>query len=139
MIFLQDIRKHPNFATVNIKTFIMKKIIALLLMLITLSPSQASEINVKRKETMQQGRPRIPSMTRVVADYENGVVTLKITDYTGNVQVYVSDSQGNVIGYTLATVSGKGTVTFGIDTVTSGCYLLNIVLDNATYYGQFYV
>lgn len=106
-------------------------------MLITLSPSQASEINVKRKETMQQGRPRIPSMTRVVADYENGVVTLKISDYSGNVQVYVNDSQGNIVGYTLATVSGNGTVTLSIDPVIGRSCFLNIVLDNTTYYGQF--
>lgn len=62
----------------NFKTFIMKQIIILLLMLLTLSPCQASEINIKRKETTHQNGPRMPFMTRIFADYEKGAVTLMV-------------------------------------------------------------
>lgn len=117
----------------------MKKVVALLLALLIFSPCMATEINVKRKTTIQSGGMRMPSITRVMADYQNGVVTLNVIGYTGTVQVYVSDPQGNVVGYTQTAVSGNGTVTLHIDPVTSGYYFLNIVLDNATYYGQFYV
>lgn len=99
----------------------------------------ATNVDLKRDAKFPKSGVRMPSLTRVSADYEDGVVTLKITGYTGNVQVYVSDSQGNVIGYTLAMVSSNGTVTLSIDAVMGENYFLNIVLDNATYYGQFNV
>lgn len=100
---------------------------------------QATNVDLKREAKFPKRGARMPTTTRVVADYENEVVTLKITSYTGTVQVYVSDSQGNFVGYTLAMVSSNGTVTLSIDAVMGGNYFLNIVLDNATYYGQFHV
>lgn len=116
----------------------MKKLITLLLMFVTLMPCTATSIDIRKEGTTHHGGMRMPSITRVAADYENGVVTLKITGYTGTVQVYVSDSQGNVIGYTLATVPGNGTITLSIDAVMGENYFLKIGLDNTNYYGKFH-
>lgn len=115
----------------------MKKLIALLLMFVTLIPCTATGIDIRKEGTTHHGGARMPAMTKVDADYEGGIVTLNVTGYTGNVQVYVNDSQGNIVGYTLATVSGNGTVTLSIDPVIGRSCFLNIALDNATYYGQF--
>lgn len=114
----------------------MKQIISLLLMLLILSPSQASTINVKRAGTMHQGGARIPSATQVVADYDNGVITVDISRYTGNVQVYVYDADGIVVGYTVSTISGSGTVTLDTSNLPQGDYTLCIILDNDTYSGD---
>lgn len=60
----------------------MKKIIVFLLMLLVLSPCQANSINVKREATTSKGSMRTPSITRVSADYENGLITVDVKGYT---------------------------------------------------------
>ncbi|GJG66869.1 hypothetical protein PRLR6025_03380 [Prevotella lacticifex] len=115
----------------------MKQIISLLLMLLILSPSQASTINVKRAGTMHQGGARIPSATQVVADYDNGVITIDVSRYTGTIQLYVYDANNTVVDCAVATISGSGTVTMNICDMPQGTYRLCIVLDNATYSGDF--
>ncbi|UKK79261.1 MULTISPECIES: DUF3244 domain-containing protein [Segatella] len=79
----------------------------------------------------------MPSITRVSADYENGLITVDVKGYTGGVQVFVSDPQGNVVGYTISSVTNNGIVTLNLGSLSEGDYTLNIVLDSATYYGQF--
>ncbi|SEQ53370.1 protein of unknown function [Segatella baroniae B14] len=115
----------------------MKKIILFLLMLLVISPCQATGINVKREATTSKGSMRMPSITRVSADYENGLITVDVKGYTGGVQVFVSDPQGNVVGYTISSVTNNGIVTLNLGSLSEGDYTLNIVLDSATYYGQF--
>jgi len=73
----------------------MKKIFLFLLMSLVISPSQASGINVKREATTPKGGMRMPSITRVSADYDDGHITVDVKGYTGGVQVIVSDSQDN--------------------------------------------
>ena len=116
----------------------MKKFLVLLLMFVTLIPCTVTGIDIRKEGTTHHGGARMPSMTKVTADYDNGIITLNVTGYTGNIQVYVSDSQGNIVGYTLATASGNGTITLSINPIIGRIYFLNIVLDNATYYGQFF-
>lgn len=52
----------------------MKKIILFLLMLLVISPCQATGINVKREATTSKGGMRMPSITCVSADYEKGFI-----------------------------------------------------------------
>lgn len=106
-------------------------------MLLVISPCQATGINVKREATTSKGGMRMPSITRVSADYEIGLITVDVKGYTGGVQVFVSDSQGYVVGYTISSVANNGIVTLNLGALSEGGYTLNIVLDNATYYGQF--
>ena len=51
-------------------------------MLLVLSPCQANSINVKREATTSKGSMRTPSITRVFADYENGLITVYVKGYT---------------------------------------------------------
>lgn len=109
-----------------------------MLVLLTIPPCFATEIKIKRKNTLQSGGMRIPSITRISADYESGVITLQVTGYTGYVQVYVSDKDGNIVGYTQDTASDKCIVTLSIEPVAGDAYSLDLVLDNSTYHGIFY-
>lgn len=117
----------------------MKKIILFLLMLLVISPCQATGINVKREATTSKGSMRMPSATQVAADYEDRVVTVGISRYTGNVQVYVYDANVIVVGYTVSSISGSGTVTLDTSNLPQGDYTLCIILDNATYSGEFLI
>ena len=115
----------------------MQKVFLFLTMLLVISPCQATGINVKREATTSKGSMRMPSITRVSADYENGLITVDVKGYTGGVQVFVSDSQGNVVSSTMSSITNSGVVSLDLGTLAEGGYSLNIILDNATYYGQF--
>lgn len=117
----------------------MKKKILILLMLLAsgISPIISRPIMIRARSTFQHRRMRAPSATRVSADYETGKLTLNVSAYTGNVQVYVSDSQGNVVGYTMNSVVNGGSVYLDLGTLDEGGYTLDVVLRNATYVGQF--
>lgn len=78
----------------------------------------------------------MPSATHISADYDNGIITLNISAYTGNVQVYVYDSNGNVVAYDCTVISGSSTLTIEVGNLTEGEYTLYVVLDNASYNGQ---
>ena len=116
----------------------MKKwLIFLLLVFGTLIPSSASAIDIRKEGTVHQGGMRTPSITRVSADYENGLITIDVKGYSGGVQVFVSDSQGNVVSSTMSSITNSGVVSLDLGAIAEGDYSLNIILDNATYYGQF--
>lgn len=116
-----------------------KTIIVLLLAVFGVSFAYPKHVSVKQREfAFQHGRSRMPSATRVEADYEDGCVTTTVTGYTGSVQVLISDSNGQVVGYSLASISFNGTISLNFDVNSGECYSLSIILDNATYYGQFY-
>ena len=115
----------------------MKKLIILLLVFVTLIPSCASAIDIRKEGTVHQGGMRTPSLTRVSADYENGIITIGVNGYTGGIQVLVSDSQGNVVSSTMSSITNSGVVSLDLGALAEGGYSLNIILDNATYYGQF--
>lgn len=79
----------------------MKNLFILLLVFVTLIPSSASAIDIRKEGTVHQGGMRTPSLTRVSADYENGLITVGVKGYTGSIQVLVSDSQGNIVSSTI--------------------------------------
>ena len=78
----------------------------------------------------------MPSITQLTADYDDGVVTVDVSRYTGTVQLYVYDANNTIVNYAIATISGSGTVTMNIGDIPKGTYRLCIVLDNATYSGD---
>ena len=115
----------------------MQKVILFLTMLLVLSPCQANSINVKRNVIAHKGGMRMPSITRISADYENGLITVDVKGYTGGVQVFVSDSQGNVVSSTMSSITNSGVVSLDLGALAEGDYTLNIVLGNTTYSGEF--
>lgn len=106
-------------------------------MLLVISPCQATGINVKREATTSKGGMRMPSATQIAADYDDGVITVDVSRYIGTVQLYVYDANNTVVGYAVDTISGSGIVTMNIGDTPQGTYRLCIVLDNATYSGDF--
>lgn len=114
----------------------MKKFIVLLIVVI-LMPCKVLGIDIRKEGTSHQGGMRMPSLTRVSADYTHGILALRVAGYTGGIQVYVNDVHGDVVGYTISSVIGSGDFAMNLGTLSEGSYALTIVLDNATYYGQF--
>lgn len=106
-------------------------------MLLVISPCQATGINVKREATTSKGGMRIPSITCVSADYENGLITVDVKGYTGGIQVLVSDSQGNIVSSTMSSITNSGVVSLDLGALAEGDYTLYIVLGNTTYSGEF--
>ena len=136
-LYVHDISKIANFAIENIKCFNMKELLILLLVFVTLIPGNAFGIDIQKESTAQNKGVRMPSITQVEANYENGLITIEVKGYTGGVQAFVSDSQGTVVGYTISSVTNSGVVTLNLGALAEGDYTLNIVLDNAIYYSQF--
>lgn len=115
----------------------MKKLLILLLVFVTFIPSYAFGIDIRKEGTTHHGGMRTPSITRVSADYENGLITVDVKGYTGGVQVFVSDSQGNVVSSTMSSITNSGVVSLDLGALAEGDYTLNIVLGNTTYSGEF--
>lgn len=107
-------------------------------MFIIFIPCTATSIDIRKEGTIHHGGPRMPSITKVAADYENDVITIEVEGYTGGFQVFVSDVQDNVVCYTMSSIVNSGTITLDIGALAEGSYSLNIVLGNDAYWGQFY-
>lgn len=115
-----------------------KKILILILLLVAnMTPAISKQLELRAKTTRQKGYLRIPSATRVSADYENGIVTLYITAYTGNVQICIYDSEGNIVESESSFVSGSGTLTVDIDVFEETDYIITVALNDTVYYGRF--
>lgn len=127
--------KH-NFAIENNKIIQYEEWLVLFLMLVTFVPCNATSIDIRTEGNVQHGGMRMPSIMRISADYENGLINVGISRYSGSVQVYIYDVNGLVVGYTAATISEEGSVKINVGDLSQGNYSLRIVLDNATYSGD---
>ena len=115
----------------------MKKLLSLLFVLFALMPCLAMQIDIKMNRKSHFPGPRMPSAVQVSAVYENGVVTVDVTRYYGEAQVFVYDSNGMVVGTTEAMVSGTGSVLCTLDTLPGEECTLSIVLGSVEYIGTF--
>ena len=106
-VFLPDISRIANFAIDNTKRFDMKKLLILLLVFVTLIPGNASGIDIQKEGTAQNKGVRMPSITQVEANYENGLITIEVKGYTDGAQAFVSDSQGNIVSSTMSSITNK--------------------------------
>lgn len=116
----------------------MKTRFVTLVLLLGLFVGSASSrsVNLRERKHFQQGSMRMPFITQVTADYDDGVVTVDVSRYTGTVQLYVYDANNTIVNYAIATISGSGTVTMNIGDTPQGTYRLCIVLENAIYSGD---
>lgn len=115
----------------------MKRLLSLLFVLFALMPCLAMQIDIKMNRKTHIPGPRMPSVMQVSAFYENGVVTVDVSRYYGEVQAFVYDSNGTVIGMAEAMVSGTGSVLCTLDTLPGEECTLSIVLDSVEYIGTF--
>lgn len=109
----------------------------MLLVASNISPVISRPIMIRYRQLFQTTRMRLPSATRVAADYENGMLTLNFTTYTGKVMVSVSDSQGKIVKSAITAVKGNGVFTMDLTSLSAGTYTLSVVLGNGEYYGDF--
>mgnify|MGYP001777021843 CR=1 FL=1 len=118
---------------------VMRKLLSLLLVfeLFAMMPCLATQINVKMENRIQRGGKRAPSAVQFSAFYENEVVTVDLSRYYGEAQIFVYDSNGAVIGMAEAMVSGTGSVMCTLDTLPEGDCTLSIVLGSVEYIGTF--
>ena len=95
----------------------MKRLLSLLFVVFAMMPCLATQIDVKVEDRIQHGDKRAPSAVQVSAFYENGIVTVDVSRYYGEAQVFVYDSDGAVVGTAEAMVSGTGSVMCTLDTL----------------------
>lgn len=109
----------------------MKRLLSLLLVLFIMVPCLATQIDVKVEDRIQRGGKRAPSAVQVSAFYENGVVTVDVSRYYGEAQVFVYDSDGYsgekqylIPDYssTFIVYNSASNVTAGSDIVSRGDY-----------------
>lgn len=115
----------------------MKRLLSLLFVVFAMMPCLATQIDVKVEDRIQHGGKRAPSAVQVSAFYENGIVTVDVSRYYGEAQVFVYDSDGAVVGTAEAMVSGTGSVMCTLDTLPGGECTLSIVLGSVGYIGTF--
>lgn len=96
-------------------------------------PCLAAQIDVKVNRSTQFPGRRAPSAVQVSAFYENGIVTVDVSRYYGEAQVFVYDSDGAIVGTAEAMVSGTGSVMCTLDTLPEGECTLSIVLGSVEY------
>lgn len=116
----------------------MNKIIVLLLVLLTLLPCSATEIDIKEKGRGNHEGMHMPSITRVKADLDEEL-TVSVKNYTGIVMVYIYDVNGAMVDSNTLIVKDDGVIVTNVDTLPEGEYGLLIVLSGITYYGTFFI
>lgn len=112
------------------------KLVSILMLLLGILPVYSRHISFRMKGTFQHGCARMPSITRVGADYENGTMTVNIQKYSGLVWVYIKDVSENVIKLAAANINEKGIVEVDISNLDSGDYTIDVVLEDRTYTGK---
>ena len=116
---------------------LMENIFIAILMSLAILPSMATQVNVRTKSTLPRGGARMPSITQVRADYEDGILTVNIQRYFGMVWVYIYDADGNVSGINVSNINGNGTIDTDVSSLPNGEYSIDIVLSDNTYTGNF--
>lgn len=115
----------------------MKQILITILLSLALLPSNAASIDVKKAETTHQGGARMPSSTKLTADYENGTLTLNVSRYVGCVQVIIYNNENMPVASLTTTSAGSNTITMSVDYLSYGEYTLYVVLGSVVYIGGF--
>lgn len=99
----------------------------------------ANPVVLRRRALYQHGSMRMPSITQVTAECEDGILTVNIQKYSGIALLYIIDSDGNVIEENTINIIGDGTVTTEVNFPQKGVYTLSIVLRDAVYEGSFQI
>lgn len=118
----------------------MKRIILLSIVALICSISVvANPVVLRRRALFQHGSMRMPSITQVEADYEDGILTVNIQRYSGMVWVCIYDADGNISGTSVSDINGNGIINTDVSSLPSGDYSIDIVLSNNNYIGNFII
>lgn len=100
-------------------------------------PASPKPITLMAKSAFQHRRMRMPSITQVSADINNGVITLSIIGYDGPAIVTINDENGEEISSSLFEINGSCNYNFSVDDLSSGEYSIIISLRNDSFIGFF--
>ncbi len=115
------------------KSIVLVSIIALMFNICI----EANPVVLRRRAMYQHGGMRMPSITQLDADYENGILTMNIRKYSGAALLYIYDADGSIIGENAANIISYGSVMTDITPLKKGDYTLRIVLGDTIYEGTF--
>lgn len=116
----------------------MKRLLLFMLLAMFSLAGIATKIDVKQAPPWHSGRPHSPSATVVMADYDDGVVTVNLHNYTGTVQVELFDACEHLVSFNNGSVVNSGVITTCLDGQAGCTYFLRITLSNgSTYSGSF--
>lgn len=116
----------------------MKKVILLSIVALVCSISVvANSVVLRRRAMYQHGGMRMPSVTQVEADFENGFLTVNVQKYSGMIWVYIYDADGSIIGENATNIISDGSVTAEVNPLKKGVYTLSVVLNDTIYEGTF--
>ena len=92
---------------------------------------------IELKKVVKDGGSRMPGQNEVPvfsANYTSEVLMVNAENYTGNIQVEIIGVNGFTTNFT---VSGSGSSSIDISTLTAGIYTLRITTSTSIYTGQF--
>lgn len=117
----------------------MKQLIITILFLLVLVPCKAYEVKVKQQTTNQQGRPRMPSATKVGVNIEDESISTCISGFYGTVNISIHGLAGAVFNSESAIISGEGTIEMDASYLPNGVYTIRITLEDTVYEGTFII
>ena len=92
---------------------------------------------IELKKVVKDGGSRMPGQNEVPvfsANYTSEVLMVNAENYTGVIQVEIIGVNGFTTNFT---VSGSGSSSIDISTLTAGIYTLHIITSTSIYTGQF--
>lgn len=104
------------------------KIILVLVFLLSIMPIYSKPISFRMKGAFQRGCPRMPSITKVEADYEGEDIAVNIQKYSGTVWICIYDVDGNLVSSIADTITKNGFITQNVANLPTGEYTLCIAL-----------
>lgn len=97
----------------------------------------AKPVILYKENVFQHGSTRAPSMVNISADYDDFVIAIMITNYIGNVHIYVTDSNGNIVLSVDNANFSNGPITIDVSALRRDTYMLHVVFGNSNYVGIF--
>lgn len=91
----------------------------------------------KTNTTFQHGVARIPTATKIEAEFTEETITVKTYRYFGSVQINVCDRDGNIIKSHTGHTDEHNEFTIDVSNIENGDYLLYIITENGTFMGTF--
>ena len=98
------------------------KIILVLVFLLSIMPIYSKPISFRMKGAFQRGCPRMPSITKVEADYEGEDIAVNIQKYSGTVWICIYDVDGNLVSSIADTITKNGFITQNVANLPTGEY-----------------
>lgn len=115
----------------------MKTILTAFLLMLALIPCNAGKINVKEHATTHQGCPRMPSISKLSVEIENGIITTYVAHFSGVVEINIYNDKGVGVDYKASYIESNGSIAMDETGLPEGDYTIEIGLGDTVYEGEF--